>query len=215
MAAGHPATIFQTERNPMNKTWIAPIAIVAALSAAMPAAFAQDTGSFIVRARAVHLDSADKDSTGLGLTMNNKTIPEVDITYFLTPNLATELILTYPQKQKVYMKGDQIGTFKHLPPTLTLQYHFTGMGFRPYVGLGVNYTNITAVDILDGAVGLKHNSFGLAAQVGADIPLGGGWLLNVDAKKVQIGTTVYLAGADKGKFKVDPLLLAVGFGKRF
>ena len=42
----------------------------------MPAAFAQDTGSFIVRARAVHLDSADKDSTGLGLTMNNKTIPD-------------------------------------------------------------------------------------------------------------------------------------------
>jgi hypothetical protein len=62
-------------------------------------------------------------------------------------------------------------------------------------------------------VGLKHNSFGLAAQVGADIPLGGGWLLNVDAKKVQIGTTVYLAGADKGKFKVDPLLLAVGPGR--
>ena len=202
----------------MNKTRIAQIAIAAAaLSAAMPAAYAQaEKGNFIVRARAVHLDSADKDSTGLGLTINNKTIPEVDISYFFTPNLAAELILTYPQKHKVYSKGAQIGTFKHLPPTLTLQYHLTGIGgFRPYVGLGVNYTNITAVHILDGAVGLKHNSYGLAAQVGADIPLGGGWLLNLDAKKVQIGTHVYLAGADKGTFKVNPLLLSAGVGFRF
>ncbi len=28
-----------------------------------------------------------------------------------------------------------------LPPTLTLQYHFTDFGaFKPYVGAGVNYT---------------------------------------------------------------------------
>ena len=201
----------------MTKTWIAPIAIAAALSAAAPAAFAQaEKGDFIVRARAVHLDSANKDSTGLGLTINNKTLPEVDITMFFTPNLAAELVLTYPQKQTVYSKGAEIGSFKHLPPTLTMQYHVTGLGsFRPYVGLGVNYTNISAVSILNGAVGLKHNSFGLAAQVGADIPLGGGWLLNVDAKKVQIGTKVLANDASVGKFKVDPLLIGIGIGKRF
>ena len=201
----------------MSKTWIVPIAVAAAMAAAAPAADAQaEKGNFIVRARAVHLDSANKDSTGLGLTINNKTLPEVDISYFFSPNLAAELILTYPQKQRVYSNGAQIGSFKHLPPTLTLQYHVTGLGgWRPYVGAGVNYTNITAVDILDGAVGLKHNSYGLAVQAGADILLGGGWLLNIDAKKVQIGTNVYLNGADQGKFKVDPLLLSVGVGMRF
>lgn len=201
----------------MNKTWIAPLAVSAMLSAAMGPTWAQaEKGDFIVRARAVHLDSANKDSTGLALTINNRMIPEVDISYFITPNLAAELILTYPQKQKVYSKGAQIGSFKHLPPTLTLQYHVTGLGgFRPYFGLGVNYTNISSVSILDGAVGLKHNSWGLAAQVGADIPLGGGWLINLDAKKVQIGTRVYLSGADQGKFKVDPLLLSAGVGLRF
>jgi outer membrane protein len=197
---------------------IAPIALAAALAAAVPAAQAQDSGSFIVRARAVHLDSANKDSTGLGLTINNKTLPEVDISYFFTPNLAAELILTYPQKQTVNstVVGGDIGTFKHLPPTLTFQYHVTGIkGFRPYVGLGVNYTNISSVKILNGAVGLKHNSYGWAAQLGADIPLGGGWLLNLDAKKVKIGTNVYLNGADQGKFRVDPTLLSVGVGYRF
>jgi outer membrane protein len=198
--------------------WITPVALAAALAAAVPAVQAQDSGSFIVRARAVHLDSANKDSTGLGLTINDRWIPEVDITYFLTPNLAAELILTYPQKQTVNstVVGGDIGTFKHLPPTLTFQYHVTGIkGFRPYVGLGVNYTNISSVKILNGAVGLKHNSYGWAAQVGADFPLGGGWLLNVDAKKVKIGTNVYLNGADQGKFRVDPVLLSVGVGYRF
>ncbi|MCA0240575.1 MAG: outer membrane beta-barrel protein [Proteobacteria bacterium] len=201
----------------MSRRWIAPAALATALVAAAPFAQAQaEQGNFIVRVRAVHLDSANKDSTGLGLTINNKTIPELDISYFLTPNLAAELILTYPQKQRVYSNGTQIGTFKHLPPTLTLQYHFTGInGFRPYVGAGINYTNISDVDILGGVAGLKHNSVGLAAQIGADIPLGGGWLINLDAKKVQINTKVYVNGADQGKFKVDPTLLSVGVGYRF
>ena len=201
----------------MSRRWMAPAAVAAALIAAAPLAQAQaEKGNFIVRARAVHLDSADKDGTGLGLTINDKTIPEVDISYFLTPNLAAELILTYPQKQRVYAGGSQIGTFKHLPPTLTLQYHFTGIpGLRPYVGAGVNYTNISDVGILNGAAGLKHSSVGLAAQIGADIPLGGGWLINLDAKKVQIGTKVYVNGGDHGKFKVDPTLLSVGVGYRF
>jgi outer membrane protein len=179
-----------------------------------------DAGSWLVRGRAVHLDSANKDSTGLGLSMDNKTLPEVDISYFFTPNLAAELILTVPQKQTVHSSvvggGSDIGTFKHLPPTLTVQYHFTGLpGFRPYVGAGLNYTNLSEVKILNGAVNLKRNSYGFAAQIGADVPLGGGWLLNVDVKQVQIGTKVYLGGVDKGSFKVDPLLVGVGVGLRF
>jgi outer membrane protein len=191
---------------------------LASLTSLSAQAAGKDTGSWLVRARAVHLDSANKDSTGLGLSIDNKTLPEVDISYFFTPNLAAELILTYPQKQTVSSSvvGGDIGTFKHLPPTLTLQYHFTGLpGFRPYVGAGLNYTNISEVKILNGAVNLKRNSYGLAAQIGADVPLGGGWLLNVDVKKAQIGTNVYLSGADKGKFKVDPLLVSVGAGLRF
>lgn len=199
----------------MRKTLLALVATAALVPAI---AQAQDSGNWLIRARAVHLDSANKDDTGLGLTINNKWLPEVDISYFFTPNIAAELILTYPQKQTVYSNGTAIGSFKHLPPTLTAQYHFTNLGaFRPYVGLGVNYTNISSVDILGGGANLKRNSFGLAAQVGADFPIGGGWLLNVDVKKVQIGTDVLAEPTETnlGSFKVDPLLISVGFGKRF
>ena len=56
--------------------------------------------------------------------MCDKTIPELDISYFFTPNIAAELVLTVPQEHRVYLNGTDIGSFKHLPPTLTLQYHF-------------------------------------------------------------------------------------------
>ena len=200
----------------MHKTLIA-LATVAALAAPQLAA-AQDSGDWLVRARAVHLQSANKDSTGLGLSINDKWLPEVDISYFVTPNVAVELVLTVPQKQTVYSNGASIGTFKHLPPTVTAQYHFTGnSSFRPDVGAGLNYTNVSDVRLLDGGANLKRNSYGLALQVGVDVPVGDGWVLNLDAKKVQIKTDVLVGATETkaGTFKVDPLLLSVGFGKRF
>lgn len=184
------------------------------------AAQAQDT-PWLVRIRAVHLDSANKDSTGLGLTINNKVIPEVDISYFFSPNVAAELVLTYPQKQEIRSNGTNIGSFKHLPPTLTVQYHFTGLGtFKPYVGAGVNYTRISSVEFnpaVQAALqpSLEKDSVGLAAQVGFDIAIAKNLSLNVDLKKVQIRTDVKSAGAKVGEFKIDPVLFGLGLGWRF
>lgn len=189
------------------------------LIVAMPAQ-AQST-PWLLRARAVNIDSADKDSTGLGLSLSRKTIPEVDISYFITPNIATELILTVPQKHTLRSNGASIGSVKHLPPTLTLQYHFNPEGrFRPYVGAGVNYTMFSGVRF-DPAVqaalapSIKKHSFGLAAQAGFDVMLDQQWSINVDIKKVQMGTDVRSNGTSVGKFKINPLLVGVGVGYRF
>lgn len=191
------------------------IAIAALAALAAPLAQAQDTGSWIVRARALHLDSRNKDTSGLDLSVNNKWFPEVDISYFFTPNLAAELILTYPQKHDVRSAGDKIGTAKHLPPTLSLQYHVTGLqGFRPYVGAGINYTRFSSVD-LPAPYDVKKNSFGFAFGAGVDIPLQGGWLLNVDVKKAHIHASATANGVDAGQLKIDPTLFSVGVGYRF
>ena len=194
-------------------------AIAAALSA--PLLAQADEGALMVRVRALHLDSDNKDITGLGLSVNNKTFPEVDISYFFAPNLAAELILTYPQKHKLYSNGTEIGSLKHLPPTLTLQYHFNPTGsVRPYVGAGLNYTNFSAVKFAPAVQtalkpGIKHDSVGLALQIGADVEITKGTYLNFDLKKVNLGTTVYSNGAEAGKFKVNPVLASVGLGWRF
>ncbi len=203
------------------KTSLAPAAFAAALlMMAGPLAQAQQAGDWLVRARALHLDPANKDSTGLNLSVNSKTFPEVDIGYFVTPQFALELVLTYPQKHDLRSNGVNIGSLKHLPPTLLAQWHFPMGALRPYVGAGLNYTHFSSVTFTPAVQAalnprIDKNSTGLALQLGADWDLGNGWLLNADLKKVQIRTDVY-AGANKaGTFKVDPLLFSVGFGKRF
>ena len=196
----------------MKKNLLA-VAVLCALTSG--AALAQQSeGPWMVRARAVHLDSANKDSTPLGLTVNNKTIPEVDVSYFFTPNVAAEWILTGPQKHTLRAGGAAIGSLKHLPPTLLLQYHFNTSGIKPYVGAGLNYTRFSSVKAPAG-VDIDRNSFGAALQVGVDIPLQKNLYLNLDVKKVFIKTDVSLAGAKIGTFKVDPVLVGVGLGWRF
>ena len=196
------------------------LSVLVACAATLQPALA-DEGPLLVRVRAVHLDSANKDGTGLGLSINDKTLPEVDFSWFFSPNIAAELVLTYPQKQRLYSNGAEIGSLKHLPPTLTLQYHFNPTGtVRPYVGAGVNYTNFSSVKFAPAVQtalqpSIKRNSWGLAWQVGADVDLSKGLYLNFDVKKVNLKTTIYSAGAEAGTFKVDPVLASVGLGWRF
>jgi outer membrane protein len=178
---------------------------------------------WLVRVRAVHIDTADKSDPvgGVGaadrVTVSNKTIPEVDISYFFTPNWASELILTYPQKHDVALDGTNIGSFKHLPPTLTLQYHFMPAAqFSPYLGAGVNYTRISNVDLAGGALQLEKDSWGFALQAGVDYKIDKNWSLNLDVKKVQIGSDLNTAaGAKVSHLDVDPWLVGVGVGYRF
>ena len=196
----------------MKKTLLAVAALCAMTSGAAMAQ--QQDGKWQVRVRAVNLDSANKGAAAndLELSVNDKVIPELDISYYFTPNFAAELVLTYPQKQDVRLNGAKIGSLKHLPPSLMAQYHFTNFGaFKPYVGAGINYTRFSNVDLPAG-LDVKRNSWGGALQVGFDYALDKNWSLNFDVKKVYIDTTI---NNGIGKFKIDPILLGVGVGYRF
>jgi outer membrane protein len=205
----------------MNKSAFSFIIAAATLCGTATAQESQES-PWLVRARAVHIDTVDKSDPigGVGasdrLHVSDKTIPEVDISYFFTPNWAAELILTYPQKHTVTLDGASIGTFKHLPPTLTAQYHFLpGAVFNPYVGAGVNYTLLSKVDLLNGAARLEHDSVGLALQAGVDFRIDSRWSINVDVKKLQLRSDVEIGGVTASRVKVDPVLLGVGVGYRF
>jgi outer membrane protein len=202
------------------QTIAAAILALAGLSATT--AQAQDAGQWELRVRATHLSPADKSDpvggTGAAdrIHVSTKTIPEFDVSYFFTPNLAAELVLTIPQKHDVTLDGVNIGTFKHLPPTLLGQYHFApASDISPYVGAGINYTNISGVHLLNGAGGLEHSSVGLALQAGVNFKIDKHWTFNADVKKVQIRSDVTAGGAKVSAVKVDPVLLAIGVGYRF
>ncbi len=202
----------------MKKQIIAAAVLCSLVSGAALAADPAKDGPWMVRARAVSLNSANTDNTGLGLSVNNKWIPEVDISYFYSKNVAVELILTVPQSHTLTSSalGKDIGTVEHLPPTLLVQYHFdSNGGAKPYVGVGINYTRFTKTDILGGAATLNKDSWGGALQVGVDVPMGGNMYLNFDLKKVYIGSDVYVGTANAGTFKVDPVLFGIGLGWRF
>jgi outer membrane protein len=205
----------------MNKSALGFILAAITLAGTATAQESQES-PWLVRARAVHIDTADKSDPigGVGasdrLHVSDKTIPEFDISYFFTPNWAAELILTYPQKHTVTLDGASIGTFKHLPPTLTAQYHFLpGAVFNPYVGAGVNYTLLSKVELLNGAARLEHDSVGLALQAGVDFRIDSRWSINVDVKKLQLRSDVEIGGVKASRVKVDPVLLGVGVGYRF
>ncbi len=200
----------------MKKQLFSAVALAAATMVAGNAFAQANEGPWMVRVRAVNINSANSDSTGLGLSINNKNIPEADISYFFNKNVAVELILTVPQEHTLSSTavGGAIGTLKHLPPTLTVQYHFDTAGFKPYVGAGLNFTRFSDVNLTVPA-DVDRNSFGAALQIGVDIPLSRNLYLNFDVKKVYIGTDVSLNNAKQGTFKVDPVLVGAGLGWRF
>lgn len=189
--------------------------VLAALVACGIGAVQAQESPWMVRVCATNLDMANKNGTTVSdLNVNNKTIPEVDISYFFNQNVAAELVLTVPQQQTVSSGSTALGTFKHLPPTLLAQYHFTNFnGFKPYVGAGVNYTQISSVNIP--GVSLDSHSWGGALQAGLDIPLDKNWSLNFDVKKIYIKTNVYAGSTNTGTLKLDPIAASVGIGYRF
>jgi outer membrane protein len=204
------------------------LALMVMAAGSVSTAAQADEGSWLVRARAVRLHMADQSEAipSLGvpsdaIQANDKTIPEIDITYFFTKNIAAELILTVPQKQDVTLSGAKIGTFKHLPPTLTVQYHFLPDGMvRPYVGAGVNYTRISSVALNVSGVGdldLESSSLGGALQVGVDVKVADNLFVNLDVKKVWISSDVMLksTGAKVSSVTLDPIAFSVGIGYRF
>ncbi|MBS0376830.1 MAG: OmpW family protein [Proteobacteria bacterium] len=228
----------------MKKTL--PLLLAAALTTGAPLAQA-DEGPLLIRLRAVYLDFAQKSDaftlpTDLAgnvaipkdaITLNKKWIPDLDLEYFFTKNVSAELVLTYPQSQDVTVKvpglGDvAVGSFKHLPPVLTAKWNFLPDGtFRPYVGVGLNLTLFSSVDLKVPAVAgvqstavpldLKSSSVGLAGQVGFDVKLADQWFLNADVKYVQLSNDVKVkaTGAKLTTLNADPWLFGVGFGYRF
>jgi len=209
----------------MNKTLRLALLISTAFGAST--AYAQQAeGPWMVRIRAVDIRPVDESSDPLRIIgtdtvqVEDKWIPEVDISYFFTKNIAAELILTYPQKHDVQVAGvGKLGSFKHLPPTLTVQYHFApDATLRPYVGAGINYTRISDVKLAVGPtqVKLEKDSVGAALQIGFDYKIGANSYLNFDIKKVYIESDVTLVGVGKiSKAKLDPILVGIGWGFKF
>ncbi len=225
--------------------------LVLAIAAAFAPVLAQaEAGDWVVRARAVSV-SPNEDSdlgkyvnknlgaainTGAELSVDSNVIPEFDISYYVTKNIALELILALGTKHDVSVikstgpvVNQNLGEVDLLPPTLTAQWHFNpDQTFDPYVGAGINYTHVLDRNLKFSQAGLPvskikidSDSWGLVAQAGFDINLKDGWLINADVKYVQIDTDVKTKIIATGQWvKIDsldinPWVFGIGIGKKF
>ena len=180
---------------------------------------------WMVRVRALGVvtrNSGNVDQVpGSGLSTSDSLVPELDISYFFTKNIAAELVLGVTRHQVTgtgvaATNGLDVGKAWLLPPTLTLQYHFTEFGaFKPYVGAGVNYTWFFSQSAAGGVVtnSRLHNSFAPAVQVGFDYMIDKHWGFNVDVKKLWLRPNWdgdSNVGALTGKVNLDPWLIGAG-----
>jgi outer membrane protein len=191
-------------------------------------AAAQAASPWSVRVRATYLETVDHSDafSALGInfakgavSVNDKLIPEIDINYAFTDTLFAELVLTIPQMQDVKLAGvGKLGTFRHLPPTLLLQYRANPTGkIHPYAGLGVNYTLIWSDHLAVAGIplNLESSSFGFAVQVGLDWDINERWAFNVDLKKAQISSKVFVGSTALTEARLDPMLYSVGLRYAF
>mgnify|MGYP006268976505 CR=1 FL=1 len=209
-------------------TAVAAIALSVAIS---PAALAE-AGDWQFRLRAITVqpdEGADISAIGGDVDIDTSLVPEFDITYFFSDNLAAELILGVTPHDVTAINtalGDvDLGDVTLLPPTLTVQYHFNPDGqVRPYIGAGVNYTLFFNEDLPQGTAldSIDYDpSLGLALQAGVDYALNERWFLNVDVKKVWINTDVTIDGTTNlgavvdADVDINPVIFGVGVGWRY
>jgi outer membrane protein len=86
------------------------------------------------------------------------------------------------------------------------------------VGLGVNYTLIYGSDLSVAHIplSLDPDSIGISGQVGCDFNLGHGTFFNLDVKKVELASGVYVPGGTQlTTAHLNPWLLSAGLGWRF
>ena len=172
------------------------------------------------------MDSGNVDVIGGTPSASFAVTPQLDFTYFFTPNFAVNLIAA-TTRHDVEVTGSALGDVDlgrvwALPPTLTFQYHpLPAERFSPYVGVGVNWTMFygegggRTPGVLDVDV---RNAFGVALNVGLDIEMAPNWLMNIDVKKLFLRPDVAVdtaLGRVNATADLDPWIFGLSVRYRF
>ena len=165
-------------------------------------------------------DNGTLSNGTLPVDIGSSTRPTITLEYFVMDNLGIELLGAAPFKHNINIDGlGKVGTVKHLPPVISVNYHFDGMGaFKPFVGAGVNFTGFYSTKS-EGALAGEDlrvkNSWGLAASIGADYWINDRAALRANLRWIDIDADVKLNGATIGKVNIDPLVANVAYVMKF
>ncbi len=174
-----------------------------------------------------------------GTNIDAKNVETLYLAYVrsLTSHVDVELTLGYPPLQKTVGKGpatlgsvpydgQTIATARWLAPTLLLEYEFLreDSPFRPYIGVGVNYTdfydrNSTAQGNAASGGPTKislTSSVGVAGTIGLSYRIAGNWKAYASYSATQVKTrleadTAGVMRTTHINFGPQALVVAVGY----
>ena len=198
------------------------LAAAAVLAVVSPVA-AQQAGDLTVGLGLAHVNPKSDNGTlangTVPTSIGDNVRPQVTVEYFIRDNVGVELLGALPFKHSIKSNGAEIGTVKHLPPVVSLQYHFDATPqFKPFVGVGVNFTGFYDAESKGPLAGNElrvKNSWGLAAHLGADYWINERSALRADLRWIDIDADVELNGADIGQVEVDPLVTGISYVMKF
>jgi outer membrane protein len=187
-------------------------------AASVNTSMAMDQGDWLVRFGASSVQPKSNNSPVV--SVDSATSATVNFSYMMTDNWAVELLAAYPFEHDISLVGGpKVGSTEHLPPTVSLQYHFLpDSTFQPYIGAGINYTTFFSEKLygpLEGASLDLSDSWGWAGEAGIDFMLNETWFLNLNIRYIDIETDAKVNGDPLGQVAIDPWVYGGHVGLRF
>ncbi|MEM6889818.1 MAG: OmpW family outer membrane protein [Pseudomonadota bacterium] len=182
------------------------------------AALAQSQGDWTVGVGYASVDPKSDNGTVAGTSIDVESDDSFTFTveYFVQDNIGIELLAATPFDHDFTLNGVATGSTEHLPPTLSVNYHFdTGSAWKPYVGAGINYTTFSDESLsIDGNLELD-DSWGFAVQAGLDYQVSDSGFLRFNLRWFDIDSDATLDGTPIGTVEIDPWLYGVAYVYRF
>ncbi|MEQ9260966.1 MAG: OmpW family outer membrane protein [Roseovarius sp.] len=188
---------------------------------ALPAA-AQDRGDMFLGLGVHSVMPTNSYSTTLAgpVRVDDNIRPTLTFEYFIADNVGVEVLAAWPFEHDVQLfgVGDVIST-KHLPPTVSLQYHFTNSSrITPFLGIGVNYTHFwdeKGTGVLAGVPVSLDDSWGFAAHAGLDFKVSERGSIRTDVRWIDINTKATVGGVPIGTVSIDPIVFGAAYVLKF
>jgi outer membrane protein len=214
-----------------NPIRLVALAALAATGLAAPVLAQAQAQGITVKGGVIQYNTNSKTDgvTGVGIPAGadaktgNATTALLTFEYEFLPSVGVELVLGIPPKITAKGTGSvaflgEVLSARNVAPTLLFNYHFDlGGGFRPYIGLGVNYTKFIDVKSPYFADVKLSDSKGLAGQIGFDYDISKDWGLFASVGKAQVKSKVVAQGATVLQSTIDfrPITFAFGAGYKF
>jgi len=179
--------------------------------------------------------------SGISIDVRDKATAYFSVAYGFNPNMEVELALGYPPTHDVNARiasflpaqvrafdGQRLARVRQVAPTLFFNYKFgqADSTWRPFVGIGVNYTNFdkrtsTAANnaLNGGPTDIRlSDSWGLAAQAGLSYRVNNHWSItgSVATARVKTRLTTSTAGVQRNiDIRFHPVVLTLMAGYTF